>query len=55
MRSVECTNPDNPLETKNMVFFGTFCKEGHGRGVVINTGENTVIGQIAGLVNQSDE
>lgn len=28
LRSVECTHPDNPLETKNLAFFGTLCKEG---------------------------
>jgi sodium/potassium-transporting ATPase subunit alpha len=26
-RSVECTNKENPLETKNLAFFGTLCKE----------------------------
>lgn len=27
MRSTECTNLVNPLETKNLAFFGTLCKE----------------------------
>lgn len=27
LRSPECTNKVNPLETKNMAFFGTLCKE----------------------------
>ena len=27
VRSTECTHPDNPLETKNLAFFGTLCKE----------------------------
>lgn len=53
MRSLECTNPANPLETKNLAFFGTLCKEGNGKGLVIFTGDNTVIGQIAGLVDSS--
>lgn len=44
LRSVECTNKENPLETKNLAFFGTLCKEGSGKGVVINTGDKTVIG-----------
>ena len=26
-RSVECTNKENPLETKNLAFFGTLSKE----------------------------
>lgn len=42
-RTVENTN-DNPLETKNLCFFGTLCKEGFGKGVVIKTGDNTIIG-----------
>lgn len=43
LRSVECTN-ENPLETKNLAFFGTLCKEGNGKGVVIFTGDRTVLG-----------
>ena len=49
LRSTECNHPENPLETMNLAFFGTLCKEGSGRAIVINTGDNTVIGQIAGL------
>lgn len=26
-RTSECTNLENPLETKNLAFFGTLCKE----------------------------
>lgn len=44
IRSIDCTSPGNPLETKNLAFFGTLCKEGSGKGVVIFTGDNTVIG-----------
>lgn len=44
LRSPECTNQTNPLETKNLAFFGTLCKEGNGKGIVIFTGDNTVIG-----------
>lgn len=32
-----------------MAFFGTLCKEGRGRGIVINIGGETVMGQIADL------
>jgi sodium/potassium-transporting ATPase subunit alpha len=32
-----------------LAFFGTLCKEGRGKGVVINIGANTVMGQIADL------
>lgn len=49
LRTVECTSPDNPLETKNLAFFGTLCKEGSGKGIVVNIGDSTVMGQIADL------
>lgn len=49
VRVPECTNPNNPLETKNIAFFSTLCKEGSGRGIVMFTGDNTFIGQIATL------
>lgn len=45
----ECTNA-NPLESKNMVFFGCPITEGTAKGVVIATGELTQMGKIAGLV-----
>ena len=49
-RNPECTN-DNPLETKNLAFFSTNCVEGTGRGIVISTGDRTVMGRIAGLAS----
>ena len=49
LRSVECSHPEEPFETKNLAFFGTLCKEGRGRGIVINIAGNTVMGQIADL------
>lgn len=49
LRSPECTHPDEPFETKNIAFFGTLCKEGRGRGIVIQIGAKTVMGQIADL------
>ncbi len=30
LRTPDCTNELNPLETKNLAFFGTLCKEGAG-------------------------
>lgn len=54
-RTVDCTNPDNPLETKNVAFFSTLAREGSGKGVVMFTGDNTFIGQIAGLAMSTDE
>jgi len=49
-RSNEHTH-DNPLETKNIAFFSTNVVEGTAKGVVINIGDNTVMGRIAGLAS----
>ncbi|KAL6481399.1 hypothetical protein MHYP_G00094790 [Metynnis hypsauchen] len=42
---------DNPLETRNIVFFSTNCVEGSASGIVINTGDRTVMGRIATLAS----
>src|SRR5690606_14832372 len=34
-------------EQRNMLFMGTLITRGHGRGVVVRTGDGTVIGQLA--------
>lgn len=47
-RTVDCTD-ENPLETKNLAFFGTLAVDGTAQGVVVNTGDDTVFGRIAGL------
>ncbi|KAL7673335.1 hypothetical protein ACOME3_008194 [Neoechinorhynchus agilis] len=47
-RGTEYTHP-NPLETKNLAFFGTNAVEGTCTGIVIGTGDETVMGRIAGL------
>jgi len=47
-RTYEVTN-ENPLESKNVAFFSTNCVEGIARGIVINTGDATVMGRIANL------
>ncbi|KFM68400.1 Sodium/potassium-transporting ATPase subunit alpha, partial [Stegodyphus mimosarum] len=49
-RSPEMTN-ENPLETRNLAYFSTNCVEGTCRGVVINTGDRTVMGRIANLAS----
>ncbi|XP_066563700.1 sodium/potassium-transporting ATPase subunit alpha-1-like, partial [Amia ocellicauda] len=49
-RSPEFSN-ENPLETRNIAFFSTNCVEGTARGIVINTGDRTVMGRIATLVS----
>ncbi|KAF0698555.1 Aste57867_10837 [Aphanomyces stellatus] len=43
-----CTD-ENPLETKNLCFFGTLVPQGNGKGVVVNIGDHTVMGRIAKL------
>ncbi|TPX60133.1 hypothetical protein PhCBS80983_g01998 [Powellomyces hirtus] len=39
----------SPLEATNLVFNGTLAVNGDGYGIVVRTGDNTVIGQIASL------
>merc|ERR1719434_477284 len=55
-RGPEFTN-DNPLETKNLAFFSTNAVEGTAKGIVVNIGDHTVMGRIAGLASglASDE
>uniref|UniRef100_G1SSX6 Sodium/potassium-transporting ATPase subunit alpha n=1 Tax=Oryctolagus cuniculus TaxID=9986 RepID=G1SSX6_RABIT len=55
-RSSEFTH-ENPLETKNITFYSTTCLEastspvGTATGMVINTGDRTIIGRIASLAS----
>jgi len=52
-RSPEFTH-ENPLETKNIGFFSTNAVEGTAVGMVVNIGDNTVMGRIAGLASGLD-
>ncbi|XP_071806679.1 sodium/potassium-transporting ATPase subunit alpha-3-like [Asterias amurensis] len=52
-RSPEFTH-ENPLETRNIAFFSTNAVEGTARGVVIQCGDNTVMGRIANLASGLD-
>lgn len=52
-RILDCTD-DNPLETKNLCFFGTFIPQGSGKGVVIRVGDKTVMGRIAKLATTTN-
>merc|ERR1712198_550211 len=52
-RSPEFTH-ENPLETKNLAFFSTNAVEGTAKGIVVNVGDNTVMGRIAGLASGLD-
>ncbi|XP_041082596.1 potassium-transporting ATPase alpha chain 1 isoform X1 [Polyodon spathula] len=49
-RNPEFTH-ENPLETKNIAFFSTTCLEGVATGIIINTGDRTIIGRIASLAS----
>ncbi|XP_017317367.1 sodium/potassium-transporting ATPase subunit alpha-2 isoform X5 [Ictalurus punctatus] len=49
-RSPDCTH-ENPLESRNIGFFSTNCVEGTARGIVIATGDRTVMGRIATLAS----
>ena len=49
-RNPDCTH-DNPLETRNLAFFSTNAVEGTARGIVVNIGDYTVMGRIAGLAS----
>merc|ERR1712184_121005 len=49
-RTPEFTH-ENPLETRNLAFFSTNAVEGTAVGMVVNIGDNTVMGRIAGLAS----
>ncbi|CAG9531913.1 unnamed protein product [Cercopithifilaria johnstoni] len=52
-RNPECTHV-NPLETSNLIFFGTGAVEGKCKGIVILTGDRTIMGRIAYLTSRVD-
>ncbi|CAG0920322.1 unnamed protein product [Notodromas monacha] len=47
-RSAHSSHP-SPLETSNLVFFSTFAVQGTCKGLVVQVGDETFMGQIAGL------
>ncbi|KAF0699415.1 Aste57867_10023 [Aphanomyces stellatus] len=53
-RVTDCTH-ENPLETKNLCFFGTFIPQGSGKGIVVNIGDHTVMGRIAKLATSTSK
>ncbi|XP_062373492.1 sodium/potassium-transporting ATPase subunit alpha-1-like [Sardina pilchardus] len=53
MRTPDFSN-DNPLETRNLAFFSTNCVEGTARGIVIKTGDSTLMAHVAHLVSVLD-
>lgn len=50
-RTVENTH-QNPLEATNLCFNGSLAVSGEGFGIVIRTGDSTVLGQIAGMTGK---
>lgn len=42
---------ENPLETRNLAFFSTNCVEGAAKGLVVATGDRTIMGRIANLAS----
>jgi magnesium-transporting ATPase (P-type) len=52
-RSTFCTHLDM-METKNLAFFGTFCEQGECEGLVLRTGDDTRMGQIAAETAKDD-
>jgi sodium/potassium-transporting ATPase subunit alpha len=53
-RTIDMTD-ENPLETHNLAFFGTLAIDGTAVGVVVNTGDRTVFGRIAGLAASGEQ
>lgn len=48
------TDP-NPLESQNVAFFSSFAVAGEGKGIVIATGDKTMIGRLAGLTTNLEK
>ncbi len=52
-RTAFCTHND-PMETQNLLFFGTSVPEGSCKAIVCRIGDETLMGQIAGLAMGTD-
>lgn len=52
--TVECTD-EKYVESKNMAYMTTLVTQGQGKGIVVATGAQTMMGMIAGLTDQSVE
>ena len=52
--TIECTD-EKYVESKNIGFMTTLITNGSGRAIVVATGDNTMMGKIAGLTNVTHE
>lgn len=50
-RNAKVSKEPLPMEAKNLAFYGTLALDGSAYGIVIRTGDNTLIGQIASLTS----
>jgi sodium/potassium-transporting ATPase subunit alpha len=50
--SIECTD-EKYIESKNIAYMTTLVTNGQGRGLVLATGDNTMMGKIADLTNKT--
>ncbi|KAH9416191.1 Sodium/potassium-transporting ATPase subunit alpha-1 [Dermatophagoides pteronyssinus] len=57
LRTIERSDNENQsyLEATNLAFFSTNCTDGSGIGIIIATGDNTVIGDLASIVSNIGE
>ncbi|KAH9528520.1 Sodium/potassium-transporting ATPase subunit alpha-1 [Dermatophagoides farinae] len=56
LRTIDrCDDQQSYLEASNLAFFSTNCTDGSGIGVIIATGDNTVIGDLASTVSNIGE
>ncbi|XP_034187714.1 sodium/potassium-transporting ATPase subunit alpha [Osmia lignaria lignaria] len=46
---------ENPLESSNVAFFSSFAVEGQGNAIVVATGDETMIGRLAGLTSHLEK
>ena len=50
--TIECTD-EKYVESKNIAYMTTLVTQGQGKGLVVATGDNTMMGKIAGLTSQT--
>jgi sodium/potassium-transporting ATPase subunit alpha len=53
-RNANMSTETNPLEAKNLCFFGTLCPQGSAKGIIVNIGDSTVMGRIKTIATQTE-